>query len=282
MIVKDITRLEARAVLTSPDGWRAWQIASGGNPCELAFDPLRDVWTVSIASDEASPGASLSVRVMTDGPTFQSWPAPDVPTALGALGAFVRKGPGVGEHSDLGAIETYVRDHWPRTLLSLVWGGEYLTSLWASAMKRHSMAGQPRPLHSVRLHPLDLFDKYGFDEGEILNEHLQALRAEGWYIGPDELLWAVIQDKVLPLLDPRPELVRVVSSHNNVQAFLEGYDSEIDDYYDDDRDLDFLRGLTPSWPATIKVGGMDVLAIGRAAAAPLTARIRALEAALAS
>jgi hypothetical protein len=198
---------------------------------------------------------------------------------LGALGAFSRKEPRVGEHSDLGAIESYVRDHWPRALLSIVWGGEYLTSLWSNAMARHGTPSQPRPLRSARLNPLDLFDKYGFEEGEILNEHLQALRAEGWYIGADELLWAVIQDKVLPLLNPRPVLVRVVSSHNNVQAFLEGHEAEIDD---DDDDFDVLRGLTPSWPATIKVGGMDVLAIGRAAAAPLTARIRALEAALAS
>lgn len=276
MIVKDITRSEARTVLTSSDGWRAWQAACGGSPRELGFDPVRDVWTVSVATDEASSVASLSVRVMTDGPTFQAWQVLDVPMAVAALGAFARSGPREPEDSDLAAIEAYVVDHWPRAFLCVSWGGELLASLWAKATARHSMARERRSLRSACLHPLDLFDKFGFDEGDALDEHLQALRAEGWSIGADELLWAVVQDEVLPRLDPRPVLVGVGSAHNSVRAFLPGHEVDVDE-----EDLDVLRALTLSWPTTIEVDAATIMAIGRAAAAPLTARSRALEAVLA-
>jgi hypothetical protein len=275
MIVKDITRREARTVLTSADGWRAWQAACGGSPCELAFDPHRDVWTVSVATDEGSSVSSLSVRVMTDGPTFQCWQVPDVPAAVDALGAFARNGQWKPQDSGLDAIEAYVIDQWPRALLSVTWSGELLASLWANAAARHSAAREPRALRSACLHPLDLFDKFGFDEGDALDEHLQALRAEGWSIGADELLWAVIQEEVLPRLDPRPLLVGVGSAHNNVRALLEGHDLDVDE-----EDLDVVRALTLSWPTTVDVDAANIMAIGRAAAAPLTARIRALEAVL--
>ncbi len=177
--------------------------------------------------------------------------------ALGALGAFARNGPRVGENSDLDAIETYVRDQWPRALLSVSWSGEFLTSLWASAMTRPTIVGQSRILRIARLHPLDLFEKYGFDEGDVLDEHFQALRAEGWYIGADELLWAGVQEKLLPRLDPRPVLVGFGSSHNNVRADLKDYEADIDE-----EDFDVVRALTSSWPAMIKVGATDILAIG--------------------
>jgi hypothetical protein len=192
------------------------------------------------------------VSVETEDWFFRYWTVPDMPSAVRAAGAFARD-PGAVDQSDRDAIEAYIRNPDSRSALRILPATSDESALIAAT--HPAMPSGPRALPmSVEFRPLDLFDKFGFDDGETLDFHVQALRAEGWCLGPDELLRAVVEAKVLPLLHPRPTLDRILSSHNNVRGLLAGHERELDD-----EDYDFVPAATVAWPASITVSTHEIL-----------------------
>jgi hypothetical protein len=275
MVVHTLSGTEARAVLTDVQRWSDWLAATEGNPAEIAFEADRDAWTVTVDSSRTRSTAGLFVVIATDDPFFRTWPARDVPTALRGLGAFARAGLAGSVVTDLAAIESVVRDRSSYTSMTIRWG-RLETDRWLAAPFRNEAQGAlPTPDDVVMLRPLDLFDKFGFDEGDALADHLGALRGEGWHIGADTLLRAVVEAGILPLLNPRPELAWIASSHNNVRAILAGFGEEIEG--DDNARL---AAATATWPEVVDVSSAEIMKVGRLVAGPLTARIRAVEAAL--
>jgi hypothetical protein len=259
------------------DRGRSSKWLAGRTPLEIVFNARRDVWTVTSTRSRAKGSRSrLVVSVETEQWFSQCWTVPDIPTAIRAAGAFARDPDAdVLDQSDLDAIEAYELNPNSRAFLSIYAASEHELA-FVAAMYPRNPDSEPRDLPSaVELRPLDLFDKFGFDEGGVLDAHVQELRAEGWCLGTDELLRAVVEAKVLPLLDPRPQLDCILSLHNNVRGLLEGHEEEFGD-----QDFDIPVDATAAWPASVTIGTAEILSFGRVIAGPLTGRIRALEAAL--
>ena len=275
MSPRDLSRAEARAILTDSEKWSSW--LAGRTPAEIVFDVKRNVWTLVSTTPRAKFNQDdLVVTVETEHWFAKDWKVADVHTAIRAAGAFARDpDANVLGLSDLDAIEAYEQNPDSRALVSILWVPAHARAFVASTYPRRP-DGRPRDLpETVDFRPVDLFDKFGFDEGEALDAHVQTLRAEGWCLGADELLRAVVEARVLPLLDPRPTLENILSLHNNVRGLLEGHEKDLEE-----EDHYLVPSATTAWPTSITVSTAKILTLGREVAGPLTRRIRALEAAL--
>jgi hypothetical protein len=263
----------ARDVLADPE--RSSNGPAGRTQPEVRLDASRDASGATSARSRAKGGQdAVVVSVETDEWFTRYWTVPDMPNAVRAAGAFARD-PDAVDQSDIDAIEAYLQHHGSRVSLRILAASGQEFAL-ITAAHTNPPSTEPRDLpNRVELRPLDLFSKFGFDDGEVLDGHVQMLRIEGWCMGADELLRAVVEAKVLPLLDPRPTLDRILSLHNNVRGLLLGYEEELEE-----EDYGFVPPATAGWPASITVSTAEILELGREVAGPLTRRVRALEEAL--
>ena len=175
---------------------------------------------------------------------------------------------------DVDAIADFMRDHFLREHLSLMWVTEDQVPKPQTSHLTKKLNTQSAAMTEVTFRPADLFDKHGFDDGDLVVEQMEVLRAEGCRVGSEELLCAVLAARVFPLLDPSPRLVRVGTTHNAARALLPG-DADIDDGSRAAR-----AAAKAAWPRTVQVETDEILRIGRSLGEPLTARCRALESSL--
>jgi hypothetical protein len=270
-----LTPDQAQGALGSAESWSAWLKRAGGRPSLVQFDPRDDSWSVVLLGADEPVHDILLVMLTADVPYSACWLAVDAPTAIHAVADYTRGGQvDPFNRSDVDAIADFMRDHYLREFLSLMW----VTADQVPQPQTGHLAKAPdariATMSGVAFQPADLFDKHGFHDGDLLVEQVEVLRAEGCRIGSVELLCAVVAARVLPLLDPSPRLVRVGTSHNPVRALVAG-DQDIDDGSHAGR-----AAATDTWPRTVQVGTDEILRIGRSVAEPLTARCRALESSL--
>jgi hypothetical protein len=270
-----LTPEEAQEALASSESWSAWLKQAGGRPSLVQFQPGDDTWSVVLLGADEPVHDVLLVMLTADMPYSACWVAPDAPTAIRAVADYARGGQADPvNRPDVDSIADFMRDHYLREFLSLMW----VTEDQLPQPQTSRLAKKPdtriAAVSKVAFRPADLFDKHGFDDGDMVMEQMEVLRAEGCRVGSVELLCAVVAARVLPRLDPSPSLLRVNTTHNPVRALLAG---------EDDIDNGGRAGRAAAkaaWPRTVQVGTHEILRIGRSIAGPLTARCRALESSL--